>query len=216
MSGRRALIIDTAGPVIGVAGVVGDRSVCSVEERIVLGADGWLLPAMSDALVSLGGLRAGDCIVVGVGPGAFTGIRVGLSAALGLAESIGCGIVPVSSLALRAAANPGHARLVVALDARKGRVYVAEFDTTGARPSLLGEERDIAPEHAFTGDGVATGEGACVYRDRLGLLILVAQPDTCGAAAAGCFVQDDALDPADVHLAYLRGEDQVVTVARKR
>ena len=213
---RRTLVIDTAGPVVGVAAIVGDSCISAVEERIVLGADGWLLPALADALGMLGGLRTRDCIVLGVGPGAFTGVRVGLAAALGLAEAVGCRIVPVSSLLLRAAANPGFSRLVVALDARKGKVYAAEFDTTGSLPLTLCEARDIPPETAFTGAGAAAGEGACVYRERLGALALVERPDTCGVAAAGRFTQEEGLDPAAVQLAYLRGEDQVVTLARPK
>lgn len=216
MTGRRALVIDTAGPVIGVAAFVGATCVWSAEERIVLGADGWLLPALAEGLAMIGGLRPDDCVVVGVGPGAFTGVRVGLSAALGLAEAVGCGVIPVSSLALRAAAAPGEARLVVALDARKGRVYVAKYDTTGQVPVCFSEPKDIPPAEAFTGEGAATGEGACVYREALGWLTLTERADTCGVHAAGCFVGGACVDAALVQLAYLRGEDQVVTLPKAR
>lgn len=205
----RALLLDTAGPVIGVAAFHAGARVYAAERRIVQGADTWLLPAMSDAVAALGGLP--ERVAVGVGPGAFTGVRVGVSAALGLAFAAGCGVVPVCSLALRAAAHPGHARVVVALDARKGRVYVRSFDTRGPIPVALDDPQDIAPEAAFVGEGLAVGEGAVVYADRLGGLTLAEHADACALGAAAALIDGAALDPAAVQLAYLRGEDEVVT-----
>lgn len=210
----KALVLDTAGPVVGVAAYTDGSCVWSAEQRILQGADGWLLPALITAITAIGGreqLRGGR-IVVGVGPGAFTGVRVGLATALGLAESIGCLVVPVSSLALRAAANPGIERLVVALDARKGKVYAAEFDTRQSVPRTTGAERDALPEDVFVGVGVATGEGAIVYRDRLGGLTLADTAEATGVRAAGCFIPAEGLDPGCVQLSYLRGADQVVTM----
>lgn len=212
---RAAIVLDTAGPVIGIAAFENGVCVWAAQERIVQGADGWLLPAMAAACERLGGLGPEDRLVVGVGPGAFTGVRVGVAAVLGLAESVGCRVIPVSSLALRAAALPGHARVVVALDARKEKVYVGEFDTRGLIPTPLQEERDILPDAAFLGEGLVTGEGACVYSERLGALQLAAEPDACTMEAAGCFLGGVSLDPAAVQLAYLRGEDQVVTLKKR-
>jgi tRNA threonylcarbamoyladenosine biosynthesis protein TsaB len=212
---RAAIVLDTAGPVIGLAAFVDGACVWSAQERIVQGADGWLLPGIAAACARVGGLGPADRLVVGVGPGAFTGVRVGVAAVLGLAESVGCRVVPVSSLALRAAAFPGHARVVVALDARKDKVYVCEFDTRGVVPAPLQDERDVLPEAAFIGSGLVTGEGACVYRERLGVLELGANADACAMEAAGCFLGGVALDPAAVQLAYLRGEDQVVTLKKR-
>ena len=212
---RAAIVLDTAGPVIGLAAFEHGVCVWSAQERIVQGADGWLLPAIAAACERLGGLLPEDRLIVGVGPGAFTGVRVGVAAVLGLAESVGCRVIPVSSLALRAAAFPGHARVVVALDARKDKVYVGEFDTRGSIPMPLAEERDVLPDAAFLGMGVVTGEGACVYRERLGALELGADADACAMAVAGCFLGGVAIDPAAVQLAYLRGEDQVVTLKKR-
>lgn len=212
---RRALVIDTAGPVIGAAAFVGERCVGSYETRIVMGADGWLLPVIRDLLDELGGLRAEDLVVVGVGPGAFTGVRVGVATALGLAESVGCRVHPVCSLALRAAAHPGCPRLVVALDARKGRVYTATYDTTGRVPACTSAERDLPPGEALVGEGAVTGEGAVVYEALLPAG-LVLRPDAAavGVNCAGALLADRGIDPGRLQLAYLRGEDQVVTLPR--
>lgn len=158
----RTLLIDTAGPVVGVAAFDGDRVVGSASERIVQGADAWLSPRVASLLGALGGL---DRVAVCVGPGAFTGLRVGVATALGLALARGVGVVPVSSLALRAAAVPGEPRVLALLDAKKGRVYAGVFDTRGEVPVLLGEEADVPPADAAKADpAVATGEGAVVYR----------------------------------------------------
>lgn len=212
---RRAIVIDTAGPVIGAAAYAGQRCVGSYETRIVMGADGWLLPVIGELVDELGGLRADDLVVVGVGPGAFTGVRVGVATALGLAESVGCRVLPLCSLALRAAAHPGCARLVVALDARKGRVYAATYDTTGPVPVPTSPPQDLPPGDVFTGTGAATGEGAAVYEALLPAgLTLRPNAAVVGANRVAALLADPGIDPGLVQLAYLRGEDQVVTVPR--
>jgi tRNA threonylcarbamoyladenosine biosynthesis protein TsaB len=68
-----------------------------------------------------------ECFAAASGPGSFTGVRVGLSAAKGLAEATGKKMVAVSNL--RALASFGSAPLrAVALDARRGEVYGAVYD----------------------------------------------------------------------------------------
>lgn len=158
----RVLLLDTAGPVVGVAAWRGGQCVGVASARLAAGADAWLTPRVAELLAELGGL---DRVAVTVGPGAFTGIRVGLSTALGLALALDVGVVPVSSLALRAALVPGAPRVLAVLDARKGRVYAGLFDTRGGVPAALGPERDVSPELAAAeAAAVAVGEGAAVFR----------------------------------------------------
>ena len=85
--------IDTAGPVVGAA-VVGWGPPRQWSCRIVRGADGVLLPAIAD-LVAPATPLAG--VAVSVGPGAFTGLRVGVATALGIAVSRGVPVICVSS-----------------------------------------------------------------------------------------------------------------------
>jgi tRNA threonylcarbamoyladenosine biosynthesis protein TsaB len=71
-------------------------------------------------------LRDVECIVVVNGPGSFTGIRVGLSTAKGLAEGAAIPVIAVSRLALLAAAS-GLPHVLAAVDAGRGEYYVGEY-----------------------------------------------------------------------------------------
>jgi tRNA threonylcarbamoyladenosine biosynthesis protein TsaB len=216
MSGR-LLVVDTAGPVVGVAGFVGERAVHLASQRIVNGADGWLLPEIARALDALGGL---DRVAVSVGPGAFTGLRVGVAAALGVAVARGVPVVGLCSLALRAAAVPGAPRVLAWLDARKERVYAAAFDTNAGVPVALAAPADVTPDGAAAcAPGLATGEGAAVYA----ALLTAAGHRVCDTAAESpvahaCALawSSAAVAPADLALAYVRAPDAVPVAERVR
>lgn len=100
----------------------------------------------SERLVPLlEGLLAGrvpDLILVGVGPGSFTGIRVGIAAAHGLAIGWGVQVSGMSSLALLAASSPSP--VAVAVKGGHGELFVQQFDTIDAP----GPMRNLAPAEA--------------------------------------------------------------------
>ncbi len=207
------MLIDTAGPVVGIA-AWGKRDFVA-SERIVAGADGWLTPALSEALDAAGAV---DRIGVVVGPGTFTGLRVGIAHALGLALALGVGVVPVSSLALRAAAVPGHARVLALLDARKGKVYAGWFDTRGAVPVHLGTELDVTPDtllssidsEASRGSFLTTGEGALVYSERwIGAgMVIVPDPARSPVAAGRALVDGGTIMEINyIRPVYIRDPD---------
>jgi tRNA threonylcarbamoyl adenosine modification protein YeaZ len=88
-----------------------------------------------------------DVFAVSAGPGSFTGLRVGLTAAKGWAEVYRKPVVGVSALAAVAfQAAGGSAVLVPALDARRGQVYFGVYQTTAKGLALDGEEFVVTPE----------------------------------------------------------------------
>jgi tRNA threonylcarbamoyladenosine biosynthesis protein TsaB len=116
------------------------------------------------------GWNALERIAVGVGPGTFTGLRIGVATARGLAQSLGVDLVGVSSLQALAHMACTEARegevvgILAAIDARRGEVFVAAYDEKGElivapqaiAPSDVGELRDRA----------ALAGGCCELRDR--------------------------------------------------
>lgn len=204
----KVVLLDTAGPVIGAAAWDDGALVGSASIRIVNGADAWLTPTLAELVEALGGL---DRIGVSVGPGAFTGIRVGVATALGLALSRGVGVVPVSSLKLRATLAPGRARVLALLDARKGKVYAGLFDTRGAIPIALSAEADLPPtEAAASPPAVAVGEGALVFAD----MLVAHGHEVCAEAGESPVTRGRslveggvAMDCGEVALRYLREAD---------
>jgi tRNA threonylcarbamoyladenosine biosynthesis protein TsaB len=92
-------------------------------------------------------------IAVGTGPGSFTGVRVGLATARGLALALGVPVAGVSTLAAIAAGAPGALPVI---DARRGEVFVLE-----------GEPRVLSPAEVDPRGRLCVGNGAVRYRAEL-------------------------------------------------
>jgi tRNA threonylcarbamoyladenosine biosynthesis protein TsaB len=200
--------IDTAGPVVGAALWTPDGEKLW-SQRIVRGADTVLIPAITELLASVDELT---CVAVTVGPGAFTGLRVGVATALGIAVSRGVPVVPVSSLEARAALEDGP-RVLALLDARKSRVYAQSFCVTDDGPIALDQVvdaplADAIPDSPF----VAVGEGVIVDPDlilaRGGIIAeLPHRSPALEVARIGARRLGSAVAPSVVALAYLRPPD---------
>ena len=93
------------------------------DEMIGRGHSERLVPKLDELL---GGKRA-DSILVGVGPGSFTGIRVGLAAAQGLSIAWGCELNGLSSLALLAAGAEADGDIGAAVNGGHGELFVQQF-----------------------------------------------------------------------------------------
>lgn len=135
------------------------------------------LLALAADLLAQSGLAWRDLerIAVGIGPGTFTGLRVGVATAHGLAQSSGAELVGVSSLRalalVAAGALDGKAPILAAIDARRGEVFLAGYQgevellsprpvAPPAVPNLLAEQDD-----AFASERcIAVGNGAVLYR----------------------------------------------------
>jgi tRNA threonylcarbamoyladenosine biosynthesis protein TsaB len=122
------LVISTSSPACSVALFAGDRLLAHAHEIIGRGHAERLLPLIA----SLPGGGRADRIMVDCGPGSFTGVRVGLAAAQGLALGWGARLTGCTSLALIAAAVAASKDpFLVALDGGHGELFVQNFSQDG-------------------------------------------------------------------------------------
>jgi tRNA threonylcarbamoyl adenosine modification protein YeaZ len=173
------LALDTSTPAVTAAlAEVTDSGLKGVGERRVVDprAHGELLaPEIAGLLADAGStVRDLAAIVAGLGPGPFTGLRVGLVTAASMGLALGIPTYGVCSLdALGRAAGPG--RVLVATDARRREVYFAIYEN-GHRTSEpdVGKPADVAGSPAKIGSAKidrAVGEGAVKYSDLFGVPI---------------------------------------------
>lgn len=123
----RLLLINTCGAE-GVVALAEDAAVLSVELLPGRSASENLLPAVRRLMEALDWrVRDLAAIAVVVGPGSFTGVRVGLSAAKGLCEAGGVGMIAMSRLALVAAASEADGEALAVLDAGRGEYFCGVY-----------------------------------------------------------------------------------------
>lgn len=126
------------------------------DEQIGRGHSERLVPMIAELLNG----RKPSCILVGVGPGSFTGIRVGIAAAQGLAIGWGVELAGMNSLALLAAGAASEGQVACAVTGGHGELFVQQFDATTAQP--LSELANLAPQRAAAAISAALviGSGA--------------------------------------------------------
>ena len=167
----RLLVIDTSGPVCGVAVMDGEKVLCeyTAQNRNTHSAN--LMPMTEAALASAGlALKDLDAVAAVTGPGSFTGVRIGVATAKGLAHGAGIPCIPVDALeALNCSAGWFDGVTCPIQDARAGQVYGAAFRgverLTADEPLKLEEYLDrilpLGERFLFLGDGMP------VHRDRI-------------------------------------------------
>ncbi|MEO2279915.1 tRNA (adenosine(37)-N6)-threonylcarbamoyltransferase complex dimerization subunit type 1 TsaB [Pseudoalteromonas pernae] len=126
-----------------------------------------------DGVLKQAGCDISDVDVIGYcqGPGSFTGVRISVSVAQGLAFSANIPVVGVSSLAMMAqqAIEQGAERVVAAIDARMGEVYLGAYEALDGLAQLGGEQQVLKPEDVTNpfADAVAVGTGWKTYPELL-------------------------------------------------
>lgn len=128
-----------------------------------------LLPSLHRLLQEVGvEVNEIDAFAVVVGPGSFTGLRVGVGTVQGLALATGKPVIGVSSLQTLAMQAPfARFQTCALLDARKGEVYAGLFRWEGGLPAPQRPEAVLAPEallESLGGETLFLGSGAIVYR----------------------------------------------------
>jgi tRNA threonylcarbamoyladenosine biosynthesis protein TsaB len=218
--------------VVGFDTATADTAVCVTrdgevvyEELLGLAPDGSprhstaLLAEVERAVAAAGGWPAVGSIAVGLGPGSFTGVRIGLATARGLAASTGLPVAGACTLDAVGRAlgelGGGSARLAV-LDARRGEAFAALYSPAGERvwEPLVAAPADLAERVAALPEPpLAAGSGAVRFRHELasrGVEVpddadpvhRVAARHICALATAAVDGGDGQLDPI-----YLRPPD---------
>ena len=144
------LAIDTSGPVAGCAVMKGGRIVHTIAMNHGLTHSETIMSAVDEAL-SASGLACGDidAFAAVAGPGSFTGVRIGVCAAKGLAHAAGKPCARVHALEALAMNFYGFDGVCCPiLDARRGQVYCAAYDMQGGLPKEA-LSPDALPLEAF-------------------------------------------------------------------
>jgi len=172
-----------------------------------------LMPALLRVLVD-GGLGWGDldAIAVGVGPGTFTGLRIGVATARALAHARGIELRPVSSLAALAAGIDAELRLPL-IDAKRGELFAALYrgDELLWPPFAATPEAVVERVRDRTFSPLSAGDGSLRFRETLeagGIGIAAAPAHVVRALHVCRLAQGVAPAPADAVLPdYLREPD---------
>ncbi len=212
----RLLVIDTSGPVCGVAVIEDGKVLCeyTAQNRNTHSAN--LMPMTEAALASAGKtLEEMDAVAAVTGPGSFTGVRIGVATAKGLAHGAGIPCIAVDALEALSLSAGGFDGVICPIqDARAGQVYGAAF-RDGKRliadePMKLEEylEKILPLGNCF----LFLGDGMPVHREKilavLGDKAVFAPPHLCylRPSAAGILAMgsETKTDYLNLQATYLR------------
>jgi tRNA threonylcarbamoyl adenosine modification protein YeaZ len=207
------LALDTSTPYVSVAlhddGQVLDTA---TSERPMQHGE-QVAPMISAALERVGAIRQDvTAVAVGVGPGPFTGLRVGLVTARVMGLAMGIPVYGVCSLDVLAAeaVDAGVAEPFLAtIDARRKELFWAEYDEEGARVSgpHVGRPADLPK------DRLVVGAAGGLYPDDFPRL---AGPERPSAATLATVVVEERVELMDPEPIYLRRPDAAVPGPAKR
>ena len=184
-----------------------------------------LVPAIDFTLRQAGiDLEEISVVAVDVGPGLFTGMRVGLASATSIAQALRIPMIGISSLDLLAFTQQHAGKIIVpVIDARKSEVFYAMY-----RPVPGGVQRVVEPQvgsvddlvadlMARSDDSLLLGDGSRRYRDEIieGFRCQIGGDDHPSAAplvqlAHAKALREDWVQPRDIEPIYLREPDAVI------
>ena len=197
----------------------------------------------AEALLAEAGIAKSqlDAIAVGRGPGAFTGVRLAIALAQGIALALDRPLLPVSTLAalaMQAQMGSGSfsaenepdpiSGILAAIDARMGEIYLASFQRDGDRVVATSDEIVVAPDAYAPPDGMgwhgvgtgfAAADGALATRLRWQLASMDASalPHAADVARLGAlaYARGEAIAPERIEPAYLRN-NVALTIAEQQ
>ncbi len=226
----RILAVETSTLMGSVAVVEDGRVLCELTLRVEETHSSQLMPAVEYVLKTVGSEPDRlDAFAVAVGPGSFTGLRIGMAAVKGLAVAASKPVVRIPTLEAMAWSFPFCPHLICPMiDARMKEVYAAWFRAEAGAVVRLSEDVVLSVEALLKdakGDALFFGSGAQRYREeiaeRMGGLARFASPEMMGARASvvgflaaqrmdrGDFADIDSLEPL-----YIR-ESQALTKSRR-
>jgi tRNA threonylcarbamoyladenosine biosynthesis protein TsaB len=231
-SATSVLALDTATPYVTVA--VADDGVVISEESIAPEPGGRpraataLMPAVGRAVERAGGWGRVERIGVGVGPGSFTGLRIGVATARALAQGLGKPLSPVVSLralALGVGERESHRARLALIDARRGQVFAALYDADGRElrpPFVAGPDEAAAGIGGLAAAPLAVGDGSIRFRQTFEAAGAEVPPDgddahrlwarnVCALAGSTGAMRLEAVEPI-----YLRPPDAELWRERQR
>jgi len=205
-------VLDTAGRACQAAIYIDGQCCAYRNPEMAYGQAEWLIPLVqevaADAGVNLTDLQA---VITTVGPGSFTGLRVGLAAAKGFGIAANCPVVGITSLTAWAmsalvdetltARDKMALGIRVILDSRRGDTFVQDFDALG---QVIGEPAIQSLEQAKD-----TADGKYLVGD---MITDQPAPELAGIFAAICH-KDHQMPP---HPVYLRDADAVPMAQKMR
>lgn len=207
------LAFDTATPVITVAVHDGHTVIGDASGEGAMAHGELLAPAIREAL-SEAGVQMADLtdVAVGVGPGPFTGLRVGIVTALTLGSTLDIATHGVCSLDIIAADVNAESEFLVATDARRKEVYWARYGADGRRLDgpHVATPADLAARHR---ELPAYGRGAEQYD---GVLRAIGDARDPHAAALASLVVDGRTVELPLEPLYLRRPDATPQATLKR
>lgn len=227
----KLLAIETATPGSSVA-VVEDRRTLAAASRIDrVGHASFLVPAIDFCFDQVGWSPVDlDAVAVDIGPGLYTGLRVGLATAQGLAAAFGIPIIPAVSVdVLALEAKTGHRMIWAVVDARRGELAVARYRpvpggvvresaTELMEPEILRATLESTADHSLlVGDVAELPEGFLrgmhhvkMARPRYPYAVALAE------IGAGKYERDDYPSPEDIRPLYLREPDVTINWEKLR